>query len=260
MPTFDTLTMHPKELAQSSSWVPERDGGGAGTRLAALLGWTALRSYATARSGETLAEVGTHAVGLVLALVGTAVLVVKAADGGFATLASVGPYAAALVLLYAASTFYHSAPAGTLRERWRRLDHCAIYGLIAGTYTPICVLGLERRAGVPLLAGLWLVALVGAVLFAVAGDAMTRGACRRACLISYVVCGWSLLSVRGDAVASVPPDVLSLILVGGIAYTTGIAFFLWGRRYCHAIWHLFVLAGSLVHYRAILLLLDPVGR
>ena len=257
MSPFDTLTMYPKALAQSSSWVPER---GAGARFAAVLGWTAFRSYAAARSGEALAEVGTHAFGLLLAVVGAAVLLLKAADGGVATLASVGPYAVTLVLLYAASTLYHSAPAGTVRERWRRLDHCAIYGLIAGTYTPICVLGLERQAGVPLLAVLWLVVLVGAVLFSVAGDAMTRGACGRACQISYLVCGWSLLAVIGDAVASVPSEVLLLILVGGIAYTTGIAFFLWERRYCHAIWHLFVLAGSLVHYRAILLLLDPAGR
>lgn len=216
----------------------------------------AVRSFVAARSPEALAEVATHGAGLVLALAAAPVLLLRVAGettlGGAACAAI---YAATLVALYAASTCYHAALDPIVRDRWRRADHCAIYGLIAGTYTPICAVGLGPKFGLPLLGALWLVAFVGAALFVLAGRAMTRGRCRAVCLASYVLCGWSLLAVREHAGAALPPEVLRLVLLGGVAYSAGIVFFVSRRRFSHAVWHLFVLAGSAFHYRAVTLLL-----
>lgn len=192
-----------------------------------------------------------HLVGASLALVGGGVLVTMAAmEGAVDKIVSYSVYAGTLFLLYFASTLYHSFP-GRAKKFFRVIDHQAIYLLIAGTYTPISVVALKSAGGWWLLGGVWTLAVVGMVL-----DAVRRRGARIGSLILYLAMGWFCVLALDSLMIVLPAASVVWLIVGGVFYTTGIVFYILDSWYpwCHGVWHLFVLAGSISHYFAILLL------
>lgn len=199
--------------------------------------------------GEEIANSVTHGVGLLLSIVALPALVVVAARRHDAWQIVGGAiYGLTLVLLYTASTLYHALPAPRAKDVFRVLDHAAIYLLIAGTYTPFALGVLRGTWGWSLLAAVWALAVVGIVLKA------TRGF-RYAWLSTavYLAMGWLIVVALRPLVAQIGIDGLAWLLAGGLAYTAGVVFFAWDRlRYGHMVWHLFVLAGSICHFVAVL--------
>lgn len=200
---------------------------------------------------EELANTLTHGLGAVASLAGTAVLIVLAALSGSprAVVAS-AVFGAALVLLYAASTLYHAARHPAWKARLRVLDHSAIYLLIAGTYTPFTLLGLRGGWGWSLFGVAWGLAAAG-VLFKLFFTGRFDGLSTAV----YVAMGWMVVVAIVPLVQRLPTDVLAWLVAGGLAYTAGTLFYRSSRRYAHAVWHLFVLAGSTCHYAAATLIL-----
>jgi hemolysin III len=193
-----------------------------------------------------------HLIGVALALAGSAVLVTFAAmDGDTRKILSYGAYGLTLFLLYLFSTLYHSI-AGPAKRVFQVLDHQAIYLLIAGTYTPFTLVALKGALGWWMFGAIWGLAVVGIVL-----DALPRKGPRVVPIILYLVMGWLCLFALDPLLAALPPEGFRWLLVGGTFYTSGILFFILGHWFpwCHGIWHLFVLAGSVSHYFTILLLL-----
>jgi hemolysin III len=200
--------------------------------------------------GEEVAHSVTHGVGLLAAIAGLVVLVMMAAATGDAwRITACAIYASTLVLLYASSTLYHALSATRARPVLRMLDHSAIFLLIAGTYTPFALVSLRGPWGWTLLGIVWGLALLGIAAKAAFGA--------RWPVIStalYIGMGWVVLVAAKPLVERVPPGAIALLVAGGLAYTGGVAFYAWTRlRYGHAIWHLFVIAGSVCHYVAVLL-------
>jgi len=204
--------------------------------------------------GEELANSITHGLGALLAIVGLAVLTGFAgAYGDVRHVIGVSVFGAAMVLLYTASTLYHSIPSPRVNGVLRALDHSAIFLLIAGTYTPFCLVTLAGPSGWGLFAFVWTLAVVGIVCRVWLGR--KSGVVS---LIVYLLMGWSVVAVFRPLVDNIEPIGLWLLVAGGLAYTGGVVFYLWHKLpYHHAIWHLFVLAGSGLHFMAILLAVVP---
>ena len=191
----------------------------------------------------------THLVGAVLALGGSVVLVVLAAlEGDSWKLVSVSVYGLTLVLLYSFSTLYHSLR-GRAKLILRKLDHHSIYWLIAGSYTPFCLVTLRGPWGWSLLAAVWGLALLGSLQ-----ELRSNAGTRRLSLVIYVVMGWVALVALVPLVKVLGPGGFAWVAAGGLFYSIGIVFFVLDTRLTHAhgIWHVFVLAGSAAHYVAIL--------
>lgn len=198
---------------------------------------------------EEIVNSVTHGIGLLLALSVMPVLIVAAVRrGDAANVVGASVFGATLVLLYLASTIYHALPPNKAKRIFQLCDHVAIFLLIAGTYTPF-TLGVLRGAwGWTLLALIWGMAIFGVVLKAVSGTKF-----RRLSMCLYLAMGWLVLIALRPVLASVPAWGLLWIAAGGVAYTSGIAFFAAERlRYGHCIWHVFVLAGSACHVFAVL--------
>jgi hemolysin III len=198
--------------------------------------------------GEELAHSITHGVGLLAAVAGLVVLVVLAAATGDPwRIAACSIYASTLVLLYAASTLYHALSPTRARRVFQVLDHSAIFLLIAGTYTPFALVLLRGSWGWTLLAIVWGLALIGVVMKAVFGA--------RWPIVStalYIGMGWTAVIAVKPLIAHVPLGGIAWLVAGGLAYTGGVVFYAWTRlRYSHAVWHVFVLAGSVCHYIAV---------
>ena len=191
-----------------------------------------------------------HLVGAVLALAGAVVLVVVASRGGDTRrIVSFSIYGATLFLLYLISTLYHGLPTGRAKHVFRVLDHQAIYLLIAGSYTPFTLVTLDGIVGWWLFGAIWGMAVLGLVL-----DALPRRGVRVLPFIIYFVMGWLIVLAINPLLAALPRTGFIWLLTGGMLYTSGIVFFALDRRYpwMHGVWHLFVLAGSISHYVAIL--------
>ena len=191
-----------------------------------------------------------HLVGAVLALAGAVVLVVVASRGGDTRrIVSFSIYGATLFLLYLISTLYHGLPTGRAKHVFRVLDHQAIYLLIAGSYTPFTLVTLDGIVGWWLFGAIWGMAVLGLVL-----DALPRRGVRVLPFIIYFVMGWLIVLAINPLLAALPRTGFIWLLTGGLLYTSGIVFFALDRRYpwMHGVWHLFVLAGSISHYVAIL--------
>jgi hemolysin III len=205
-------------------------------------------------SVEEVANCATHGVGLALSLAGLAALVLLAwSDGGALRVACASVYGASLVALYLASTLYHGARSPRARRLLQVLDHCCIYLLIAGTYTPFTLLVLRGGWGWTLFGLVWAIAAAG-ILFRLVFGSRYRGAA----VASYVALGWLCVIAVKPILATVPAGALAWLAAGGLSYTTGVFFFATKRvRHGHAIWHLFVLCGSVCHYLAVVLYVLP---
>jgi hemolysin III len=207
-------------------------------------------------SVEELANCVTHGVGLALSLVGLVALVALAATrGGALHVASCVVYGASLVALYLSSTVYHGARSPRTKDIFRVFDHCCIYLLIAGTYTPFTLVTLRGAWGWTLFALVWTFAVVG-----IACRLMFGNRFRVVAVASYVLMGWLAVIAVKPIFETVPAGALLWIAAGGLAYTAGVAFFACKRvPHNHAIWHLFVLGGSVCHYLAVLLYVIPLA-
>jgi hemolysin III len=199
--------------------------------------------------GEETANSLTHGLGAVLATAGLAVLTVAASrHGSPAALAGCVVFGAALVFLYACSALYHAVPQPRAKAVLRALDHSAIFLLIAGTYTPFTLVSLRGPWGWSLFGVVWGIAAAGITL---------RLALRRrptALFVAlYLAMGWCVVVAAKPLLAAVAPGGIALLVAGGLAYSVGVVFYVWRRLpYSHAIWHVFVLAGSAFHYVAVL--------
>ncbi|HLF55925.1 MAG TPA: hemolysin III family protein [Thermoanaerobaculia bacterium] len=204
--------------------------------------------------GEEIAHAVSHGVGVVLAIGGLAGLVAVAAARGDAWhVTASAVFGATLVLLYTASTLYHALPHPRAKRVFRILDHSAIYLAIAGTYTPFALGPLRGPWGWALFGVVWTAAVAGIVFKSVA-----LGRAPGLSVAIYVAMGWCAVFAFGPLVASVAPGGLALLFAGGICYTLGLVFYAWQRlRFHHFVWHLFVLAGSVLHYLAVLLFVIP---
>jgi len=204
---------------------------------------------------EEIASSLIHGIGIVLSIAGLATLAAAASLRGDAWhVASVCVYGATLVLLYTASTLYHGIPNPGAKPLLRLLDHAAIFLLIAGTYTPFTLISLRGPWGWTLFAIVWSLALVGIAL------EMRRVRNRVLSVGLYVGMGWVGIVAAGPLIDSVPVPGLWLLLAGGLCYTFGVPFYLWRKLpYNHALWHVFVLAGSVLQFFAVLLYVLPAG-
>jgi len=202
---------------------------------------------------EELASSIIHGIGIVLSIVGLAVLSAYTAPAGDARqIASVGVYGTTLVLLYTASTLYHGVPSERAKPLLRQLDHAAIFLLIAGTYTPFTLITLHGAWGWSLFAIVWAIALAGIWMV------MKRIERKGVTIALYVGLGWIGLVALGPLVRNLPAGGLWLLFGGGVCYTLGVPFYL-ARRipFNHALWHLFVLCGSVLQFFAVLLYVLP---
>jgi hemolysin III len=205
---------------------------------------------------DELASSVIHGVGILLSIAGLAVLVAFAAiHGGARAVTASAVYGSSLVLLYTASTLYHSVRGETARRRLRTLDHLAIYLLIAGTYTPFTLVALPGAWGWGLFAAIWSLALLGGAL-----ELGLLGHRRGLAVLLYVAMGWVGMVAFKPLLAHLQAGGMALLIAGGAAYTLGVPFYLWRRLpYHHAVWHAFVLAGSVLHFLAVLLYVLPDG-
>ena len=190
----------------------------------------------------------THLAGAVLALAGAAVLVAMAAIRGDPwRVTSFAVYGATLVALYLASTLYHGLR-GRAKDIWRKLDHCSIYLLIAGTYTPFALVTLHGPWGWSIFGAVWGLAILGIVQECW----LARGA-RLTSLAIYLLMGWLALIAAVPLLEALGWQGFAWVAAGGAIYTLGIVFYVFDERvrHFHGIWHLFVLAGSATHFGAI---------
>jgi len=207
------------------------------------------RSHLCDTHREEIASIWTHGLAIVLSFVALGVMIVLA-DGEPRKLVSAIVFGSSLVLLYTASTFYHFVTDLRWKSRFQALDHACIYLLIAGSYTPVCLITLRGGLGYTLLALVWVLAAAG-----VAIKLFLRF--RRDHWIStalYLAMGWLVLLVIVPLARVMPAGGMAWLVAGGFAYTGGVVFFLWRRLpFNHAIWHLFVMAGSACHVLATVL-------
>ena len=208
------------------------------------------------RPGEEIASAVIHGLGLVLAVGGLGVLTAFSGTRGtpwHMTACSI--YGATLILLFAASTLYHAVTHARAKAVLRVLDHAAIYLLIAGTYTPFTLVNLRGPWGWSLFGAVWGLALAGILL-----QTRLLQVPRRWSLLIYLLIGWAVLAAIMPLLRMVAPGGLLLLGAGGLAYTLGSVFYAWkGLRWGHPIWHVFVLAGSGLHYFAILFYVIPLA-
>ena len=196
----------------------------------------------------------THGLGALLSLGGLVVLVAMAALHGDAWhIVSCSIYAFTLVLLFSSSTLYHSFRSQRVKHIFRVIDHASIYLLIAGTYTPFVLVNLRGKWGWSLFGVIWGLALAGIVfqVFFVSRFRLLQ-------TLIYLAMGWLVVVAVKPLITYVPRPGLLWLLAGGLFYTVGALFYLWKKLpYHHAVWHLFVLGGSVCHYFAVLFYVLP---
>jgi hemolysin III len=197
---------------------------------------------------EELAHGITHAIGAMLAITGLVFLLIATIRyGNSSHIISAAVYGSSLVLLYLASTLYHLIPNPGVKGILQKLDHSMIYILIAGTYTPLTIVTLRGGWGWTLFGLVWGMAVCGVML-----ELVLQKRIRWLSIVLYLGMGWLIVIAAKPLFMSLAADGLILLLVGGLCYSFGVIFYAWKRlSYNHAIWHLFVLAGSATHFFAI---------
>ena len=202
--------------------------------------------------GEEIANAVTHGIGVLLASAGLVLLIVKAALGGGEPthMASAIVFGATLILEYLASTLYHAIAAPRAKRVFRTIDHSSIYLLIAGSYTPFCLITLAHDGGIVLFVVVWALAFAG-ISFEIIGRQRQP---RWVTILIYLVMGWLVVFRLPQLIAALDPVALALLTVGGLCYTIGCAFYVLKKiRYMHSVWHLWVLAGSIFIFMAVIL-------
>lgn len=205
--------------------------------------------------GEEIANAVTHGVAALLSIAGLAVLVAFAVlySGSPKVVAAVSIFGASMVFLYTASTLYHSTPNPRAKKVLQYLDHSMIYVLIAGSYTPFCLITLQGYTGIALLCAVWLIAIAGISLQAV----LLHKADWINCLL-YLSMGWLAVFVIDPLVSTLDSTGLALLVAGGLAYTVGVVFYIFERiPFSHAIWHTFVFAGTTLQFFSVLFYVIP---
>lgn len=205
--------------------------------------------------GEEIANAVTHGVAALLSIAGLAVLVAFAVlySGSPKVVAAVSIFGASMVFLYTASTLYHSIPNPRAKKVLQYLDHSMIYVLIAGSYTPFCLITLQGYTGIALLCAVWLIAIAGISLQAV----LLHKADWINCLL-YLSMGWLAVFVIDPLVSTLDSTGLALLVAGGLAYTVGVLFYIFERiPFSHAIWHTFVFAGTTLQFFSVLFYVIP---
>ena len=199
-------------------------------------------------------NIASHGFGFFLSFLGLILMLSAAASyGGNWRIVSALVYGVSLMILYAASTLYHSAKKPTRRYKLRILDHAAIYVSIAGAYTPYCILILPRYFGWTLLAFVWTIALIGIVL-----KLFFTGKYNKISTVAYVVMGWLGVFTLKPIIEAVDIECVLLIILSGVLYTIGaILYSLKSMKFNHAIFHVFVLLGSFTHYLSVFLYVLP---
>ena len=194
--------------------------------------------------GEEIFSAVTHCVGALLAIAATVLLIVFAAIKGN-TMGVVGSsiYGGTMIILYTMSTLYHSLTNKTAKKVFRIFDHCSIFLLIAGTYTPYCLGPLWNHGGLLILIAIWSCAILGIVFNAIALEKV-----KTASLIFYVIMGLAILLRLPTLLAVLPVGGIIWMCIAGLVYILGIVFYLWKVKYMHPIWHLFVLGGSVCFF------------
>lgn len=207
--------------------------------------------------GEEIANSVTHGIGAGLSVAGLTLLVALAAIyGDVWRVVSFSIYGSSLILLYLASTLYHSIQHPKVKRVLRIFDHSAIYLLIAGTYTPFTLVSMRGPWGWTLFGIVWGLALLG-----IAFKTVFIGRYEKLATAAYVLMGWLVVAAFKEMLVTIPTGGVIWLVVGGVLYTLGVIFYAWQKLpYNHAIWHLFVLGGSICHFFAILFHVLPVPQ
>ncbi len=205
---------------------------------------------------EEIANSITHGLGIVLSIAGLAVLAAFAGIFGSAWhIVSCSIYGGTLIILYTASTLYHSVQRSRTKHIFRMLDHSAIFILIAGTYTPFTLVNLRGPWGWTLFGIIWGLAILGIIV-----STVPRFKSRVISLILYLGMGWVVVVATKPLLSSVQTGGLVFLLLGGLFYTSGLAFYAWKKlKYHHALWHVMVLLGSMFHFFAVLFYVIPLA-
>jgi len=197
---------------------------------------------------EENANVVTHGIGIILSILGLILLVLKAmAKGDQWHLISFIIFGISLLLVYISSTLYHSIPGEETKKNLRKLDHSAIYILIAGTYTPFLLTNLRGKTGWIMFAIIWGFGITGIII-----KLATQIKSKWISAIIYLVMGWLAVFIAPSMIDNLPVISVAFLAAGGLFYSIGVVFYVWKNLpYHHAIWHLFVLGGSICHYFSI---------
>ena len=193
---------------------------------------------------EEILNAVTHAIGIAFSVFAFVYLMINCGPD-FKSRFSISVYASTLLVLYTISTLYHAAGVSKFKLRLRKLDHCSIFLLIAGTYTPLCLIYLNTLVSNLVLVGVWIAAIVGVILNAIDVNRFSKIS-----LTCYIAMGWSVLFMAKPVLNFFSYKQLLWLLIGGILYTVGAAIYVIGKKikYMHSVWHLFVLAGSVAHF------------
>lgn len=204
-------------------------------------------------------NVATHGFGVLLSIAGLVLLIIQAGSIGRAgSLAASVVYGTALIFLFLFSTLHHAASRPRRKQCLLALDHCGIYLLIAGTYTPFCLI-LPTGKGMMLASFVWGIAAVGIAMQLAAFVVGRSETYERFAFLLYLAMGWMpLIWVKDDIWNALATGGLALLIAGGVAYSAGVIFYLWkSLRYSHAVWHLFVVAGSALQFFSIFYFVVP---
>ncbi len=194
--------------------------------------------------GEEIANAVSHGVGELLAIAGAVVAIVMAAIHGTAiTVVSASLYGASMILLYLFSTLYHSLTNRSAKRVFRVFDHCSIFILIMGSYIPICLVLIGGALGWTLFGINAFCTVLGIVFNSINLERWSKPS-----VVLYVIMGWSVLIGAKSVISAVDAAGIALLVGGGAAYTAGIIFYKARKKYMHFVWHIFVLAGTVLHY------------
>lgn len=204
--------------------------------------------------GEEIANAVTHGIGAIASIFGLVILILKAVTGGnIYSIVSGAIFGSSLIILYSMSTLYHSITNIKAKKLLRIFDHCSIFFLITGTYTPFCLVTLNGKIGWTLFVFNLLLTIIGTVL-----NSISVKRFHKLSLFFYLLMGWSIIFAIKPLIHILNPAALWLLTIGGVCYTLGVIFYVSTKpKYMHTIWHFFVLAGSITHYLCVLLYVMP---
>ncbi|NUW69082.1 PAQR family membrane homeostasis protein TrhA [Vibrio coralliilyticus] len=205
---------------------------------------------------EEIANTLTHGIGMVLGIVGLVLLLIKAVDhnADALTITSMSIYGGSMIVLFLASTLYHAIPYQKAKRALKTFDHCAIYLLIAGSYTPFLLVSLRTPLAIGLMSVIWTIALVGIIM-----KLAFVYRFKKLSLVTYLLMGWLSLVVIYQLALNLDVGGLTLLAAGGVIYSLGVIFYVAKRiPFNHAIWHGFVLAGCACHFLAIYIYVEPI--